>query len=159
VAETVRVGSGEAKIRNLWVVALLLIVTLGIYYFFWYYLIKRELRDFGAGAHDRTLALISPGMGVLAMTIGWWIIVPPFVSAWRAVRHVQLAERLGGIQPHHAINHTLGFVLFIVGFVFFPIEVFYLQLHLNRLWRHGRDEQEKQQLGMRGYAPENVNAG
>jgi Domain of unknown function (DUF4234) len=158
LAETVRVGSGQAKIRNLWIVALLLIVTLGIYYFFWYYLIKREMRDFGA-AHDRTLASISPGMGVLAMTIGWWIIVPPFVSAWRTVRHVRLAEQLGGIQPQHAINHTLGFLLFIVGFVFFPVEVFYLQLHLNRLWRHGRDEQEKQQLGMRGYAPANVNGG
>jgi hypothetical protein len=23
--------------------------------------------------------------GVLAMTIGWYIIVPPFVSAWRTV--------------------------------------------------------------------------
>jgi hypothetical protein len=158
VAETVRVGSGEAKIRNLWIVALLLVVTFGIYYYFWYYLIKRELRDFGA-AHDRTLASISPGMGVLAMTIGWLIIVPPFVSAWRTVRHVQLAERLGGVQPQHAINHTLGFVLFIVGFAFFPVEVFYLQLHLNRLWRHGRDEQEKQQLGMRGYSSANVNAG
>ena len=158
MAETVRVGSGEAKIRNLWIVALLLIVTLGIYYYFWYYLIKRELRDFGA-AHDRTLGSISPGMGVLAMTIGWLIIVPPFVSAWRTVRHVQLAERLGGIQTQHAINHTLGFVLFIVGFAFFPVEVFYLQLHLNRLWRHGRDEQEKQQLGMRGYSSANVNAG
>jgi Domain of unknown function (DUF4234) len=155
VAERVRVGSGVAKIRNLWIVALLLFVTLGIYYLFWYYLIKRELRDFGSG-HDRTLASISPAMGVLAMTLGWFILVPPFVSAWRAVRHVQFAERLGGIQPQHAINHTLGFVLFVVGFLLFPIEVFYLQAHLNRLWRHGREEQEKQRLGMRGVAPAGV---
>jgi hypothetical protein len=159
VAETVRIGRGEAKIRNLWIVALLLIVTFGIYYFFWYYLIRRELRDFGFGANDQRLASISPGMGVLAMTIGWWILVPPFVSAWRTVRHVQHAEQVGGIQPAHAINHTLGFLLFIVGFVFFPVEVFYLQLHLNRLWRHGRDEQAKEQAGMRGYAPANVNGG
>jgi hypothetical protein len=152
LAERVRVGSGDAKIRNLWIVALLLIVTFGIYYLFWYYLIKRELRDFGA-AQDRTLASISPALGVLAMTIGWFILVPPFVSAWRAVRHVQLAERLGGIQPQHAINHTLGFLLFVLGFLFFPIEVFYLQLHLNRLWRHVRNEREKEHLGMRGVAP------
>jgi hypothetical protein len=151
VAERVRVGSGVAKIRNLWIVALLLFVTLGIYYLFWYYRIKRELRAFGAG-RDPTLESISPAMGMLAMTLGWFVLVPPFVSAWRAVRHVQLAERLGGIQPQHAINHTLGFVLFVFGFLVFPIEVFYLQLHLNRLWRHVRDEQEKQQLGMRGVA-------
>ena len=96
MAETVRIGGGEAKIRNLWIVALLLIVTFGIYYFFWYYLIRRELRDFGFRTNDQRLASISPGMGVVAMTIGWWIIVPPFVSAWRTVRHVQHAEQVGG---------------------------------------------------------------
>jgi hypothetical protein len=150
VSETVGVGAGSVKIRNLWVVALLLVVTLGIYYLVWYYKIRRELRDFGR--RDLTLEAISPGMGVLAMTLGWYIIVPPFVSAWRTVRHVQRAERVGGIEPQHGVNHTLGFVLFIFGFILLPIEVFYLQTHLNRLWRHVRDEQAKTQAGMRGVA-------
>jgi hypothetical protein len=149
LSETVPVGGGSARIRNLWIVALLLLVTIGIYYLFWYYLIKRELRDFGRG-RDETLTAIGPGMGVLAMTLGWYVIVPPFVSAWRTVRHVQLAERVGGIQPQQGINHALGFVFFIVGFILLPIEVFYLQTHLNRLWRHVRDEEAKRQLGMRG---------
>jgi hypothetical protein len=78
--------------------------------------------------------------------------VPPFVSAWRTVKRVKVAEELGGIQAQHEINHVLGFVFFIVGFILLPIEVFYLQLHLNRLWRHLRDEGEKRQAGMRGVA-------
>jgi len=158
VSEELQVGTGHVKLRNLWVVALLLIVTLGIYYLVWYYKVKRELRDFG-GQHDATLGSIRPWMGVLAMTLGWYVLVPPFVSAWRTLRHVRIAEALGGIQSQHSINHTLGFVLFILGFLLFPVEVFYVQTHVNRLWRHGIVEQDKHGLGMRGYAPPNVNRG
>ena len=88
----------------------------------------------------------------MAIWLGWFLIVPPFISAWRTVRRVQRAEELTGIQNQHRINHALGFVLFIVGFIVFPVEIFYLQAHLNRLWRHLRDEEEKQSLGMRGVA-------
>ena len=45
MATTVRLPGGEAKIRNLWIVAVLLVVTLGLYYLYWYYAINRELRD------------------------------------------------------------------------------------------------------------------
>jgi uncharacterized protein DUF4234 len=150
MAETVQLpAGGHAKVRNLWLVALLLVVTLGIYYLFWYYWIRRELRDFGR-VTDPVLASIGPGMGVVAMTFGWYILVPPFVSAWRTVKHVKRAETLGGIQEAHSINHALGFMLFVLGFLLFPVEVFYLQLHLNRLWRHVRDEELKRGEGMRG---------
>ena len=159
MAEQLEVEGVRVKIRNLWVCALLLIVTLGIYYVFWYYMIKRELRDFGARRDVGELASIAPGMGVLAMTFGWYIFVPPFVSAWRTVRHVKLAEETAGLQEHQRINHVLGFVIFIVGFVLLPIEVFYVQTHMNRMWRHVRDEEAKGAAGMRGYAPSNANAG
>jgi hypothetical protein len=153
VAETVQLAAGEAKIRKLWRTALWLVLTLGIYYLFWYYGIRRELRDFGrGGARDDKLASIVPGLGVVAMTIGWYVLVPPFVSAWRTVKHVQRAESVGGIDPGHSINHALGFTLFVLGFILFPVEVFYLQLHLNRLWRHVRDEDLKSAEGMRGEA-------
>ena len=150
MAEQLQVEGVRVKIRNLWVCALLLVVTLGLYYLFWYYMIKRELRDFGSRRAVHELAGISPGMGVLAMTLGWYIIVPPFVSAWRAVRHVKVAEAAAGLQEHQRINHVLGFVLFVLGFLLFPIEVVYLQAHLNRLWRHVRDESQKAAAGMRG---------
>ena len=138
---------GQAKVRNLWIQLLLLVVTLGLYYLYWYYAINRELRDFGR-TRDARLE-ISPGIALLAITVGGLILVPPFVSAYRTVKRVQVAEELAGIQAHARINHALGFLLFVIGFVFFPIEVFYLQVHLNRLWRHVGTEREKERLGMR----------
>ena len=150
MAESVRLPEGEARIRNLWVVLLLILVTFGIYYLYWYYAINGELRDYGR-TRDKALD-ISPGWALMAIWLGWFLIVPPFISAWRTVRRVQRAEELTGIQNQHRINHALGFVLFIVGFIVFPVEIFYLQAHLNRLWRHLRDEEEKQSLGMRGVA-------
>ncbi|HZB24132.1 MAG TPA: DUF4234 domain-containing protein [Gaiellaceae bacterium] len=153
MAEQLEVEGVRVKVRSLWVCALLLLVTIGIYYLFWYYMIKRELRDFGARRGVQDLSRISPGMGVLAMTLGWYIIVPPFVSAWRTVRHVKLAQEAAGVQPHEGVNHTLGFLMFIVGFALLPIEVFYIQSHMNRLWRHARLEVDKAAAGMRGFAP------
>jgi hypothetical protein len=147
VAETVALSRGQAKVRNLWIQLVLIVVTLGLYYLYWYYAINRELRDFGSG-RDSRLA-ISPGVSLLAITIGGFLLVPPFVSAYRTVKRVQVAEELAGIQAHARINHALGFLLFVIGFVFFPIEVFYLQAHLNRMWRHVASEREKEQLGMR----------
>jgi hypothetical protein len=148
VVETLR---GDLKIRNLWLVALWLVLTLGLYYLFWYYKIRREIRDFGRG-RDQKLASIDPGLGVIAMTFGWYVLVPPFVSAWRTVKHVKRAEEAGGIDAGHSINHALGFALFVLGFLLFPVEVFYVQLHLNRLWSHVRDEELKRAEGMRGEA-------
>ena len=147
MAETVAVPRGQAKVRNLWIVLLLLLVTLGLYYLYWYYAINRELRDFGSGRHERLD--FSPAVALLAMSVGGLLIVPPFVSAWRTVKRVQVAEELAGIQEHARIDHVGGFVLFVLGFFFFPIEVFYLQPHLNRMWRHLGSEQEKERMGMR----------
>ena len=147
MATTVRLPLGEAKIRNLWLVLLLLVVTLGFYYLYWYYSINRELRDYGR--HEDRRLDIDPGMSLLAITLGAFLIVPPFVSAWRTVKRVRAAERLAGIPYDDHLNHALGFVLFIVGFVLLPIEVFYVQHHLNRLWRHVLGEDERRAMGMR----------
>lgn len=142
---------GAAKIRNLWVCLLLLVVTFGIYYLYWYFAVNFELRDYGA-KRDRRLH-VSPVLALLAMTIGaLLLLIPPLVSAYRTVGRVKAAEELGGIQPHERLNHALGFTLFVVGFVLFPIEVFYLQQHLNRLWRHVLEEQAKVAAGARGAA-------
>ena len=147
MAEKIALSRGEAKIRNGWIALVLLLVTLGLYYLYWYYAINRELRDFGSGRHERLD--ISPAVSLLAISIGSFLIVPPFVSAWRTVKRVKIAEELAGIQDHARIDHVFGFVLFIFGFIFFPVEVFYLQAHLNRMWRHVASEQEKERIGMR----------
>lgn len=66
------------KHRNILLVWLIWpLITLGIYSLVWYYKVNREARDF-----DRRIE-VSPGLALLAVLIGWIIIVPPFVSVYR----------------------------------------------------------------------------
>jgi Domain of unknown function (DUF4234) len=55
----IRNSQERVKIRSPWAVALLPIVTLGIYHLVWWYRINRELRDYGrAKGYD----LVSPAL-------------------------------------------------------------------------------------------------
>jgi len=67
-----------AKIRNQWAVALLSLVTLGIYYLVWYYEINREMSDWGE--QNKVDIGLSPGMSLLAVTVGAFLIIPPFLA-------------------------------------------------------------------------------
>jgi uncharacterized protein DUF4234 len=140
VAEAVQVDGASVKLRRPWGVFLLIIVTLGIYYLFWYYKTNRELADYGIGD--------SPGLSVLAITLGGLLIVPPFVSEWRFFKRIGEAQARAGLE--HRISHVTGFLLYLVAVIFLPFEAVYGQHHLNRLWRHLREESEKSDLGMRG---------
>ena len=86
-------SEGTAKIRSLWAVALLPIITIGIYFFFWWYFIHRELRDLGRAKNTNELG-DSPGTSLLAVTLGALIIVPALVSIYRGFKRVQAAQRL-----------------------------------------------------------------
>ena len=60
MAEEIQIAGTEAKakIRSPWAPALLPIITLGIYYFVWYYKINREMADLGR-ARDRAEVLLA----------------------------------------------------------------------------------------------------
>jgi hypothetical protein len=126
MAEELQVGATRVKIRNPFGVFVLSIVTLGIYYVVWYYKVNRELRD--AARID-----VNPVTAVLAISIGWLIIVPPFVSWYRTFQRIQQAQRQGGLRSE--VNPILGFILFLVAVVFLPVETLYAQDELNKLWR------------------------
>jgi hypothetical protein len=126
MAEELQVGTTRVKIRNPFGVFVLSIVTLGIYYVVWYYKVNRELRD--AARID-----VSPVAAVLAVSIGWLIIVPPFVSWYRTFQRIQQAQRQGDLRSE--VNPILGFILFLVAVVFLPVETLYAQDELNKLWR------------------------
>jgi hypothetical protein len=122
-------GAGTtAKIRSVVVVIVLEIVTLGIYGFFWWYFIHRELRDYGRAKGTTDLGT-SPATSVLAITLGALIIVPLLVSVYNGFKRVQAAQRLTGIEP---LNGWIGLILFIV---FYPALMGYLQSGLNPVWR------------------------
>jgi hypothetical protein len=126
VAEEFQVGTTYVKIRNPFGVFVLAIVTLGIYYVVWYYKVNRELRD--AAGID-----VSPITAILAITIGWAIIVPPFVSWYRTFERLQQAQRQARLATE--VNPILGFVLYLVALYLLPVELLYAQDELNKLWR------------------------
>jgi hypothetical protein len=125
VAEELTVRGARVKIRSPWGVFFLSLVTLGIYYLVWYYKVNRELRDFGIGT--------SPLTSLIAFSIGGLIIVPPFVSIWNTLGRINEAEEKAGSPAR--ISRGLGFVLFVIAFFFLPIELPYMQEHLNQTWR------------------------
>jgi uncharacterized membrane protein len=135
VAEAIpiRGTSATAKIRHPLVAFGLIFLTLGIYYFVWYYKINRELRDLGrAAGHEERLGR-SPVNSLLAITIGWLILIPPFVSFYRTFQRIEAAQELTGTTER--VNIWLGFILYLIGLLVFPVEVIYAQSELNRVWR------------------------
>src|ERR1700733_14670294 len=69
MAETVQITARgkQAKIRNPWAVGGLSLITLGIYYLFWYFYVNREMSDWGE-EHKTDIGL-SPGTSLVAITI------------------------------------------------------------------------------------------
>ncbi|MPY58368.1 DUF4234 domain-containing protein [Streptomyces spongiae] len=128
--------SGRAgKSRNIFLVWLVWpLITLGIYSLVWYYKINREARDFD----DRIE--VSPGMAVVAVTLGWLLIVPPFVSIFNTGERVARMQRSAGMQP--TCNPWIGLILLIVA----GLTPLYYQHELNHIWVHYRLPAEGAQL-------------
>jgi hypothetical protein len=135
MAQSVQIapGGGLAKMRNPWGVIGLSLITLGIYYVFWWYFINREMRDFG-NANNVDLGQ-SPGTSVLAITLGAFVIVPPFVSVWNTGRRMEGTQRTAGVSGG---SGPLFFVLHIIPIVslFAPV---YMQTELNKAWHAIRE--------------------
>jgi hypothetical protein len=133
MAEEIQIAQSDAtaKIRNPLGVVGLSLITIGIYYIFWWYFINREMRDLGR-ARGRDLGQ-SPGNSVLAITLGAIIIVPAIVSLWRTSARVEAAQETVGIQ-----NRVSGPIIFILLLLIGPVGVWYAQSELNKVWEAER---------------------
>jgi hypothetical protein len=131
LSESVDIGpsGAEAKIRNPWGVLGLSLITLGIYYVFWYYFINREMRDRG-NANGVDLGQ-SPATSVIAITLGALVIIPPFVSIWNTGRRMEGTQRTADVSGG---SGPLFFVLHIIPLVNLVAPV-YMQMELNKAWR------------------------
>ena len=129
MAEEVQIaGSGAmAKTRDPLGVALLSLVTLGIYFFVWYYKVNREMADLGRARGTDELG-DSPGTSLLAVTLGALIIVPAIVSLYNTFQRTQTAARLTGVEP---LNGWIALILYLLLGIAFPA---YLQSGLNKVW-------------------------
>lgn len=126
MAETVSIEGQSYLKRNPLGVLGLTLVTLGIYFFYWYYKVNEELQRY---EHDPS---ISPTRSLMAMLFGWIIIVPPFIAMYNTARHVQGVEQRMTIQPQ--LEPALVIVIMILLSVANGV---YIQEHLNRIWDRG----------------------
>ena len=72
MAETIDITGVQVKIRSPWGVFFLSLITFGIYYFVWYYKTNKELQLYTD---------VSPGTSLLAITLGGFLIIPPFAQS------------------------------------------------------------------------------
>ena len=135
MAQEVEFGQGgEGKIRSFWVGVGLTIVTLGIYYYCWYYFVNNELKDVGIAKGDENLAQSSPVQSVIAVLAGSWLIVPPLLSVYNYGQRIKRAQRIGGVPRERQINPITAFLLlFPGGLLLIPtfIHYWYVTKHQN----------------------------
>jgi hypothetical protein len=123
------VGAGtSAKVRHPVAVAVLTVVTIGIYLVVWWYFINRELADLGRARGTSELG-DSPTKSTLALFPGLLVIVPALWTTVTTFQRVQTAQRLTQQAP---INGWLGLVLYLV---VSPALYGYMQSGLNGVWR------------------------
>lgn len=117
------VGYGiQGKMRGPWVVWLLSIITLGIYFLVWYYKINNEARQYDPRID------VEPGVSVLAIFPGSWIIVPPFISFYNTGKRIGQEQRAAGLPV--TCNAWIGLILYV--FVFGTGQIYY-QYEINKV--------------------------
>ena len=123
MADTVTIEGQSYRRRGPIAVLVLCLVTIGIYFFYWYYQVNDELKRY---ERDDT---ISPMRSLMAVLFGWLIIVPPFIAIYNTATHIQRAEQRAGEQQQ--IEPVLVLVFQIV---FSLVNPPYMQDHMNRIW-------------------------
>jgi Domain of unknown function (DUF4234) len=133
MAEELQIGTtgATAKIRNPLGVVGLSIITIGIYYFFWWYFINREMRDLGRSRN--TDIGQNPTNSVLAVTLGALIIVPAIVSLWTTSGRIESSQEAVGID-----RRVSGPIVFILLLLIGPVGIWYAQSELNKVWEAQR---------------------
>jgi Domain of unknown function (DUF4234) len=121
--ETVTIGGQTYPRRSPLVVLGLVLVTLGIYGFYWYYKVNEEIKRYTG---DET---ISPSRSLLAVIPGFLLIVPPFIAYYNTSNHIVRMQEQRGLasQISPALVVILGLVIWIG-------MAAYVQEHLNRVW-------------------------
>lgn len=139
MAQEVDIGAGATgKIRSFWVGFGLTVLTLGIYGLCWYYFVNDELKDIGAERDDQSLAQSSPTMSVIAIVVGGWVIVPPFLSVYNYGQRIKRAQRLAGVPRERQINPTAAFLLWFPGLLLvipYFVHYWYVTKHQNAALR------------------------
>ena len=96
------------------------LITIGIYSWVWYFKINRETRF-------NPQTKVTPGLALLAIVLGGFLIIPPFVSVYRTGQRISEAQRAAGIGS--SCSGVLGIVLMF----FFGLWSLYYQAEMNKI--------------------------
>ena len=122
-ATVVTIEGQEYTKRSPLVVIGLTFITIGIYGLWWYWRTNEDARRY---LQDES---IRPGVAVLAITLGIFLIVPPFISLYHTGERVERMQQKAGVS--NTISPALNLILcIVVGFIGYA----YTQEHLNRVW-------------------------
>jgi len=99
---------------------LLALVTLGIYGLVWYYKINNELRRYNDAIK------VDPAMAVIAVTLGAFILVPPFVSVFKTGERINQAQGFAGLE--RTSSGGVSLLLFLIG-----LHPIYMQHEQNKV--------------------------
>jgi hypothetical protein len=129
MAEAVQIAgaASTAKTRHPVAVAILAIVTIGIYLVYWWYQVNREMADLGRAKGTKDLGE-NPLLSMLALFPGSLVIVP---GIWTTVTTFKRIQKAQGMTGSSAINGWLGLVLYLV---ISPALWAYMQSGLNKVW-------------------------
>ncbi|WP_194816409.1 DUF4234 domain-containing protein [Nocardia sp. XZ_19_385] len=97
------------------------LITLGIYFFVWYYKIHREMADL---KRDQNAPATGP---LLVMIFLGWTGIGALISFWRTGTRISEAQESAGLEG--TCKPVFGFLLNLV----FGLGILYYQLELNKI--------------------------
>ena len=139
MAEEVQIngGTGTAKIRHPVAVCVFSVITLGIYYLYWWYQVNREMVDLGRSRNAEGLG-DNPTLSLLAMFPGGLVIIPPYFSLYNGVQRIKRAQEVAlGYSEDQTINGWIVLALIVASFfvgITGLIVPGYIQSELNKVW-------------------------
>lgn len=129
MAEEIQIVRTNAvgKLRNPLGVVGLTFITIGIYFFVWYYKVNKEMAELGRANNTEELGT-SPTTSLMAILFGWiLLLIPPFVSVYKTCVRLNKAERHTGRQGMEA-----G-LLFLLWIFLGPVGHYIFQSNLNKV--------------------------
>ncbi|MDQ6751345.1 MAG: DUF4234 domain-containing protein [Actinomycetota bacterium] len=123
----IRGTDSVGKLRNPLGVVGLTFITIGVYFFVWYYKVNKEMAELGRAKNTQELG-DSPATSLMAVLFGWiLLLIPPLVSEYKTCARLNKAERLTGRQGMEA-----G-LLFLLWLFIGPVGHYIFQSNLNKV--------------------------
>jgi Domain of unknown function (DUF4234) len=139
MAEQVQINGGPGTAVA---VPVLSVITIGIYYLYWWYQVNREMVDLGKARNAEGLG-DNPWLSFLALFPGGFVLIPPYFSLYNGVQRIKRAQEVAlGYSEEQTINGWIVLALIVASFFVGVTGIIvpgYIQAELNKVWETQRD--------------------